>query len=112
MHEQLAIRAHFDKVVRQAGAARVKSVRFALGEMAGFGQEIVRETWSALSKGTLLERVPLRFRLIHAEAQCMACFKTYRPANGVIHCPHCGGFGAKILTGEEFHVEHIEMEDE
>jgi Zn finger protein HypA/HybF involved in hydrogenase expression len=42
----------------------------------------------------------------------MSCFKKYHPVNGVIHCQNCGSFGAKILSGEEFHVETIETDSE
>jgi Zn finger protein HypA/HybF involved in hydrogenase expression len=62
--------------------------------------------------GTPLEHAQIHFRLITAEAQCMACFKKYHPADGIIHCPNCGSFGAKILSGEEFYIEHIEMDNE
>jgi Zn finger protein HypA/HybF involved in hydrogenase expression len=38
----------------------------------------------------------------------MACFQKYHPEGGEIHCPYCGSFGAKILSGEEFILESIE----
>jgi Zn finger protein HypA/HybF involved in hydrogenase expression len=41
----------------------------------------------------------------------MACFQTYDPENGKILCPYCGSMGAKILSGEEFSIESIEMDD-
>jgi Zn finger protein HypA/HybF involved in hydrogenase expression len=50
----------------------------------------------------------LHFRLITAEVQCMACFQKYHPEGGEIHCPQCGSFGAKILSGEEFTLESID----
>ena len=27
-------------------------------------------------------------------------------------CPHCGSYGAKILAGEEFYLESIELDYE
>ena len=112
MREQQSTKAIFDKVIKQAGATRVKQIRIAFGEICELDQDAVRKYWTELSKNTPLEHAGLHFRLITAEAQCMACFKKYHPINGQIHCPHCGSFGAKILSGEEFHVESIETDTE
>ena len=112
MREEQSTKALFDKVIQQTQVVRVKRIEFAIGEISELDQSIIEQHWFALSKGTPLEHSQIRFRLITAEVQCMACFKKYHPVNGVIHCPHCGSFGAKILSGEEFHVEYIEMDDE
>jgi hydrogenase nickel incorporation protein HypA/HybF len=93
---------------REAGAMQVKEVRLAIGELAALDQEAIRSQWLELSKDTPGEQAQLYFRLIPAEVQCMACFQKYHPEGGEIHCPHCGSFGAKILTGEEFYLESIE----
>lgn len=42
----------------------------------------------------------------------MACFGKYHPLHGEIHCPYCGSYGAKILSGEEFDLESIELAPE
>jgi hydrogenase nickel insertion protein HypA len=110
MREEQSTKALFDKVIQQAKAARVKQVQFAIGEISELDQSAIQQHWLALSKGTPLEHAQIHFRLITAEVQCMACFKKYHPVNGIIHCPHCGSFGAKILSGEEFYVEHIETD--
>lgn len=111
MREQQSAKTLFDKVLRQAGGARVRQVHIAFGEICGLDQAAVQSQWIELSKGTPLEHARLHFRLIHAEAQCMACFKKYHPANGEIHCPNCGSYGAKILSGEELHVDSIETDE-
>lgn len=111
MHAEQSVKALFEQVLRQAGGRRVGKIQVALGEIAEITPPQVQNLWNELAQNTPLERAQLEFRLIHAEAQCMACFKKYHPVNGEIHCPNCGSFGAKILSGEEFHVEHIETED-
>jgi len=112
MREHQSTKALFDKLIQHEGAAHIKYVQIAIGEISELDQNIIQTLWSELSKNTPLEHVQLRFRLITAEVQCMACFKKYHPVNGIIHCPHCGSFGAKILSGEEFHVENIETDNQ
>ena len=91
---------------------RVQRIQLALGEISELDQASVQKHWDELSKGTLAERAGLHFRSIKAEVQCMACFMKYHPLGGKIHCPYCGSYGAKVLSGEEFFLESIELDDE
>ena len=42
----------------------------------------------------------------------MACFMKYHPLDGKIHCPYCGSYGAKVLSGEEFFLESMEWDEQ
>ncbi len=97
---------------RESNAKRVRTVQVALGEISELDRDSIQKQWAELSQGTAAEQAQLRIRLIQAEVQCMACFAKYHPLNGQIHCPHCGSYGAKILTGEEFYLESIELDHE
>ena len=91
---------------------RIKGLQLALGEISELHRDSIQKHWSELSQGTPAEQAQLRFRSIKAEVQCMACFQKYHPMDGKIHCPYCGSYGAKILSGEEFYLESIEWDDE
>jgi len=99
------------RTAREQDATRIKNLHLALGEISELDPDSIQKHWNSLSRGTPAEQAQLYFRLISAEVQCMSCFKKYHPVNGVIHCTHCGSFGAKILSGEEFYVESIEMDN-
>ncbi len=91
-------------------ARRIKNIHIALGEISEFDQKRIQQHWRELSKGTPAEHAQLHFRSIKAEVQCMSCFSKYYPLDGKIHCPYCGSYGAKILSGEEFYLESIELD--
>ncbi len=91
---------------------RVRSLQLALGEISELDMASIQRQWEELSEGTLAERAQLHFRFIKAELQCMACFEKYHPLDGKIHCPYCGSYGAKVLSGEEFFLESVELDDE
>jgi Zn finger protein HypA/HybF involved in hydrogenase expression len=40
----------------------------------------------------------------------MACFTKYQSPEGEILCPSCGSTGAKILAGEEFYMEALDVD--
>jgi hydrogenase nickel incorporation protein HypA/HybF len=114
MRELHLIQSIFTKSVLQARESnkRVKSVQFAVGEISEFDQHSIQKHWDELSRGTPAERAQLHFRFIKAEVQCMACFTKYQPVDRKIHCPSCGSYGAKILSGEEIYLESIELDGE
>ena len=113
VRELHAIRAILNKAILKAGeddAEQITRLHLAIGEIAEFDQNAIQRQWRDLSKGTLAEGAQLHFRVIPAEVQCMSCFQKYHPQNGRIFCFTCGSMGAKILSGEEFYLESIELE--
>ena len=114
MRQLYAIQSILAKALLKARESdkRIKSVQLALGEIFELSQSSIREQWDQISRGTPAERAQLHFRSIKAEVQCMACFQKYHPLDGMIHCPYCGSYGAKVLSGEEFDLESIEFDDE
>jgi hydrogenase nickel incorporation protein HypA/HybF len=97
---------------RASDAKRIKNVYLILGEISELDQNLIEQHWHELSKGTSAEHARLHFRFKEAEVQCMACFNKYHPSNGEIHCPYCGSYGAKILSGEEFDLESIDLDSQ
>lgn len=111
LHATQSILAKALLKARESNAKRIKAVHLAMGEIAELDQNSVQGHWEEISKGTPAEQAQLSFRSINAEVQCMSCFMKYHPIDGKIHCPHCGSYGAKILSGEEFYLESIEFDD-
>jgi len=115
MYELQAAQSILEKALRTAQerhAARIKNLHLVIGEISELDRASIQNHWDELSQGTPAEQAHLHFRLIRAEVQCMSCFQKYHPENRRIHCANCGSFGAKILSGEEFYVESIDMDEE
>lgn len=112
MDKAARIQPVLKKIFDRIKSGCITNIYLALGETSEIDQEAVQKHWEELSRGTSAERANLHFRFIKAEVQCMACFQKYHPEDGKIHCPYCGSYGAKILSGEEFHLESIELDDE
>ena len=112
MREIEKIRSVLTSALQKADAHPIKDVHLVIGELSDLTETTNRQHWLELGKGTLAERATLHFRLITAEVQCMVCFQKYHPLEKKIHCPFCGSFGAKILVGEEFHLETIQLGSE
>ena len=95
---------------RESNARRVTGLHLLLGEISELDRNSLQRHWEELSKDTPADRAQLHIRMKRAEVQCMSCFQTYHPENGNILCPYCGSMGAKIVSGEEFSIESIELD--
>lgn len=112
MRELQSTQAILNKALLQTGDSKhIKGVHVACGEITELDRQLIQRYWRELSMGTAAEQAQLHFRFIKAEVQCMACFSRYFPVDGKIHCPYCGSYGAKVLSGEEFYLESIELEE-
>jgi len=113
MHELYATQAILEKAVQKAQEANAKHVTnlyLVVGEISTYADESVQFYWDDISKDTIAEGAQLHFRHVRAEAQCMACFTKYYPTDGEISCPNCKSVGAKIIAGEEFFMEGLDVE--
>ena len=113
MHELLATQAILDKALVKASeekADRITDLHLVVGDLSSYVDDSVQFYWDEISKGTVAEGARLHFRHVAAELQCMACFTHYLPAETEIRCPSCGSSGAKILAGEEFYLESLDVE--
>ncbi len=113
MHELYATQAILEKAVKKAdeqNAKRITNLYLVVGEVSSYSDESVQFYWDEICKGTIAENATLHFRHVPAEMQCMACFTKYKPEDGEIVCPNCGGLGAKIIAGEEFFMEALDVE--
>jgi hydrogenase nickel incorporation protein HypA/HybF len=113
MHELYATQAILARALEKAGeqnASRITGAFIAVGEMSTYTDDSVEFYWGEITKGTIAEGAQLHFRHIPAELQCMTCATKYRPKEGEIVCPSCGGSGARIWSGEEFYLEALDVE--
>jgi|SRR5690349_8203598 len=108
----MSFHPRLEKITKELLQQPARSVTIALGELFPLNEQEVRAQWSGLVTDTSLAQTRLSVHLIKAYQQCMTCFEKYHPLNGSTVCPNCGGMGAKILAGEEFHVEEVRLEDE
>ncbi|MFH1183634.1 MAG: hydrogenase maturation nickel metallochaperone HypA [Chloroflexota bacterium] len=113
MHELYATQAILEKALQKAAeekAKRITDLHLVIGEISTYADDSVLFYWEELSRGTIAEGAILHFRHVSAQMQCMACFTKYQPVDGEVLCPSCGSSGAKILGGEEFYMEALDVE--
>jgi len=113
MHE-LSITESLLKISLQyaekANAKKVTDLHIVMGELASMVDDSIQFYWEIIAKDTIAEQATLHFRRVPAELQCMTCLEKYHPTDRELVCPKCNGVGAKIIAGEEFALESIDVE--
>ncbi len=115
MHE-LAVTESILKIAVQhatrANAVRVTSLQLVIGQLSSIVDESVRFYWDMISEGTMCEGAQLHFERQPAVLKCLDCDQTYTLSGELTDCPNCHSARIKVVAGEEFYLDSIEVEAE
>lgn len=95
---------------QQANAQRVEAINIIIGQLSSVVDDSVQFYWDMISEGTIAQGAKLNFQRKAVELQCLACQQIYSPQGESFACPECQSESIKVITGEEFYLESIEVE--
>lgn len=113
MHELSVTESILDIVLRHAEdahARRITDIYLVLGDLSSIVDDSVQFYWDMISEGTRAEGAALHFKRVATEMECQDCEAHYQPEGGDLSCPECGARNVKIISGEEFFIDSIEVE--
>ncbi len=96
----------------RANAVRVTSLQLVIGQLSSIVDDSVQFYWDMISSGTICEGAQLHFERRPATLRCLDCDRTYTLNGELTDCPYCHGIHIKVVSGEEFFLESIEVEAE
>lgn len=115
MHEVSIALGMIDELMRIAhenNAKKITNVNLKIGKRSGivtdsliFAFDAVKLEYPLLSSASIcIEEVPTLF-------ECKACGKTFEADNLYFPaCPFCRSYSLTLLSGEEQHIENVELE--
>ena len=113
MHE-LSVTESLLKIAVQhaekAKAKRVTDLHIVIGDLASMVDDSIQFYWEIIAQDTIAGQAQLHFRRVPAELQCLTCSEKYHPSDRELACPKCNGINTKIIAGEEFQLESIDVE--
>ncbi len=95
---------------QKEGASRVTQIYLVLGRLSSIVDDSVQFYWDAISQGTICEGATLHFERVPARLACLDCGSTYQLDGDLEPCPKCHGSHVKVIAGEEFRMDSIEVE--
>lgn len=93
---------------RDAGAEKITDLYLVIGDLSTVVDDSVQFYWDFVSEGTAAEGAKLHFRRIPAELLCQVCGHLYSVKLDLT-CPKCHSNDVRIVSGREFSLEAIEV---
>lgn len=98
------------KHAEKAQATRVTDIYLVIGQLSSIVDDSVEFYWNIIAKDTLCEDAHLHFKRLPAELICLECGHQYQLNHELMPCPNCGSPRIRVLSGDEFHLESIEIQ--
>jgi len=95
---------------RQANATRITHLYLVVGQLASIVDDSVQFYWDIVSKDTIAEGAQLHFERQPATLACLDCRHEYSPGGDGFACPNCHGERVKVVSGDEFFMQAIDIE--
>ena len=112
MHELAVTESILDiaqKHAIQAQAARVTDIYIVMGKLSSIVDDSIQFYWDMISQDTMCVGAKLHFNRIPAKLVCLSCGNNYNIDDGLTPCPQCSSTQVKVISGEEFWVDSIEI---
>ncbi len=113
MHELSVTESILEISLRHAQLAKAKRITglyLVIGQLATIIDDSVQFYWDIISKDTIADGAVLHFRRIPAILSCIECNYQYTPRDDSFACPECKSEKVKVVAGNEFFMEAIDIE--
>lgn len=115
MHELPITQSICDIACREAervGARKVCTIRIKMGAYMDYVPVIIQEYFNVVSEGTLAEGAQLEIETVPAVLRCPDCGGESPMEQHRLRCPLCGSRRVKLVSGKEFYIDSMEVEDD
>lgn len=113
MHELSVTESILNTALQYAekeNAIRVSDIYLQIGNLSSIVDDCVQFYWDIISKGTICEQAILHFERIPTKILCEDCGQEFPLENELTPCPLCSGLNLKIISGDEFRMDSIEIQ--
>ena len=111
MHELSLSSAIVNTAVKHAAGRPVSVVTMRIGRLRQVVPDTLDFYFGIVARGTVCEGAHLEQVLLPAMMRCRACSSEWEIGLPDFRCPDCGAGDAAVISGNEFEVESIEVEE-
>jgi hydrogenase nickel incorporation protein HypA/HybF len=111
MHE-LSIVQSMMKIIQKASKGKeVTKVVVKIGKMSGIEPYFLKESFDFFKENTVCKNAEMQIIETDVKIRCFECNGESVIKGYDFHCPVCGSEKTKIISGEEMHIEYIEVKE-
>jgi hydrogenase nickel incorporation protein HypA/HybF len=112
MHELSIARDITGIIIRVLGGPRrLDRVNVTIGPLSGISPASLRFCFEEVARAEGLGEPELRVSESSASLVCLNCGRAYSTDDFYDGCPDCGSMMRRIVTGTEFTVDSVELDD-
>lgn len=111
MHELSLSGAIVNTAVKHAEGRRVTLVSLRVGALRQVVPDTLDFYFEIVARGTVCEGARLEQELIPARLRCEPCAREWEIDLPLFRCESCGGARVEVVSGNEFEVESIDVEE-
>jgi hydrogenase nickel incorporation protein HypA/HybF len=100
-----------DTAVKHAAGRRVSVVSMRIGGLRQVVPESLDFYFGFVARDTVCEGARLEMTFVPAVLACGPCTREWQVDFPDFRCPTCGQGGVQVITGNEFEVESIDVEE-
>jgi hydrogenase nickel incorporation protein HypA/HybF len=111
VHELSLSSAIVNTVVQHADGRRVSVVNLRVGHLRQVVPDSLEFYFEFVARGTVCDGARLQQEAVPAALRCGACTAEWEMALPFFRCRECGSSEVAVISGNEFEVESIEVEE-
>lgn len=112
MHELSIAESMLSAIEDQLGGVkRLVGAQVTLGPLAGICPSALSFGFAEVADARGFGRPELTINEVPARLVCLACHEEYTAADLMELCPHCGHLERTVLSGDEFTLDSVELEE-
>ncbi|NOZ92346.1 hydrogenase maturation nickel metallochaperone HypA [bacterium 3DAC] len=96
--------------LKKIGGGKLLSVKIVIGELSGVVPDALDFYLNLLKDDKGQPDVTFHYTHVPVKFQCGSCGHTFTVDRPMFACPQCGSVDVKIISGNEFYIEEIEVE--
>ena len=112
MHEMALGSAVVNTATKHAQGRTVKVVTLSVGKLRQVVPDSLSFYFDIIARGTVCEGAKLEMQIVPARLRCENCDNEWEPDFPTFRCPFCPDGKVTVLSGEEFMVESLEVEED
>ncbi|QOP43377.1 hydrogenase maturation nickel metallochaperone HypA [Sulfurimonas sediminis] len=111
MHEYSIVQSMLDLCEKHSKGQEVAKVAVKIGKMSGIEPHFLKESFEVFKEGTVCQDATMDMQIIEITIECQKCKKVAVVDSFNFYCPYCQGGDTKVLTGQEMHIDYIELKE-
>ena len=112
MHELSLCQSMIQQVTEAAQGTRVRKVFLNIGKWSGADRGSIEFCFPLVAEGTIASGADLVIEEIPVRLACRSCGERMEIEQPVLQCAQCGSSETEIVSGREFFLTSIEVDDE